>query len=82
MVITTFATFGNFKEVLSQERYPSKTFKIHVGANPEGSADFMLRPLINQLSTKLGQAIVLEHRPGANQTIAVVAVANSPPDGY
>jgi tripartite-type tricarboxylate transporter receptor subunit TctC len=66
----------------AQDKWPSKPIKILVGTAPGGSADLVLRPTINQLSPKLGQPLILEHRPGANQTIAVGAVAKAAPDGY
>jgi tripartite-type tricarboxylate transporter receptor subunit TctC len=40
------------------------------------------RQLFEHLSTQLGQAIIVENRPGAGQTIGASVVAKSEPDGY
>ena len=65
-----------------QGTYPIRPIKISVGAQPGGSVELILRPLIQQLSPRLGQPILLEHHVGANQTISTAFVAKAPPDGY
>jgi tripartite-type tricarboxylate transporter receptor subunit TctC len=67
---------------LGQENYPNRVIKISLGVPPGGSAELVLRPLIQQLSPRLGQPIIIEYRPGANQTISMAFVAKAPPDGY
>jgi tripartite-type tricarboxylate transporter receptor subunit TctC len=48
-----------------------------------GSAlDIVTRSVMEQLSTRLGQPIVVENRTGAGNTIAMGAVARAEPDGY
>lgn len=69
-------------QAFGQENYPNRVIKISLGVPPGGSAELVLRPLIQQLSPRLGQPIIIEYRPGANQTISMAFVAKAPPDGY
>jgi tripartite-type tricarboxylate transporter receptor subunit TctC len=50
---------------------------------PPGSAvDAVARPVFDNVSRQIGQAIVFESRPGAGGTIGMAAVAKAEPDGY
>ena len=46
------------------------------------TVDVMARVVQEQLAGRLGQNIVIDHRPGANGIIATDLVAKSRPDGY
>lgn len=46
-----------------------------------GPTDVIARALADRLTGALGQAVVVENRPGANTIVAAVNVINSPPDG-
>lgn len=62
--------------------YPAKPIRLVVGFAPGGAADFVARTLQEPLSRALGQAIVVDNRPGAGSSIAAEHVARSAPDGY
>jgi tripartite-type tricarboxylate transporter receptor subunit TctC len=50
---------------------------------PAGTAvDIVARIVTQRLAERLGQAIVIENRPGASGAIGAEAVAKAPPDGY
>jgi tripartite-type tricarboxylate transporter receptor subunit TctC len=66
----------------AQGNYPNKPIRVIVGVAPGGLIDISARLVSTQLSTRLGQAIVIENRPGAATTIAANAVLKSDPDGY
>ena len=61
--------------------FPDGTVRIVVGSSPGGSTDAMARILATSLSKKWGQAVVVENRDGAMNTIATDYVAKSKPDG-
>jgi tripartite-type tricarboxylate transporter receptor subunit TctC len=62
--------------------YPTKTIRLIMPFPPGGSADALARPLVEKLSTALGQAVIIEYRAGAQTVIGANMVARSPPDGY
>jgi tripartite-type tricarboxylate transporter receptor subunit TctC len=59
--------------------YPSKPVKIIVATAAGSSADVVTRLVAEQLSAPLGQAVVVDNRPGAGQTIGVKALASRSP---
>jgi len=61
--------------------FPDGTVRIVVGSAPGGSTDAVARILATSLSKKWGQAVVVENRDGAMNTIATEFVAKSKPDG-
>ena len=62
--------------------YPSKPIKLVVGFAPGGGTDTIARITAEFLQKRLGQAVVVENRPGAASAIATDYVAKSAPDGY
>ena len=62
--------------------YPSKPITIVVGYPPGGSTDLMGRLVGAELSTRLGQPVVIENLGGAGGAIGAQKVANAAPDGY
>jgi tripartite-type tricarboxylate transporter receptor subunit TctC len=49
---------------------------------PGGPIDTMARLTGQDLSTRLGQQVIVENRPGAGSTIGYKAAASADPDGY
>lgn len=47
-----------------------------------GAADVVTRIVLNELSKKLGQPVIIESKPGANSNIAADWVVRAKPDGY
>lgn len=64
------------------QNYPSKPIRWVVGYPPGGGSDTVARAIAEELRRELGQAVVVENRPGATTTIAATAVARAAPDGY
>jgi tripartite-type tricarboxylate transporter receptor subunit TctC len=62
--------------------YPDKPVKLVVPFPPGGASDTAARSLSQVLSKSLGQAIVVENKPGASGAIAAQSVLTAPPDGY
>lgn len=63
-------------------QYPVRPVKIVVGFPPGSTPDLVSRTVAERMADDLGQAVVVENRPGAGSTIATEAVARSPADGY
>jgi len=66
----------------SQAAWPQKTIKILVPNPAGGSADLFPRLVSEALSSKLGQSIVIDNKPGAAGNIAAEMLFNAEPDGY
>ena len=62
--------------------FPSRTLTVVVPTAPGGSYDYIGRLLGDGLSKELGQAVVVETRPGAGTVIGTQYVVKSAPDGY
>src|SRR5205809_5048595 len=64
------------------QSYPARVVKIVSPFVPGGPGDLLPRAVAAGLSPLLGQAVIVENRPGATPIIAMQAVAKAPPDGY
>lgn len=62
--------------------WPVRPVRLVVPYVPGGATDLVSRLIAEQLSTKLGQQVVVDNRPGATGTIAFTGVAESTADGY
>lgn len=67
--------------IFAQEFPPKKTVTMVVGFAAGGSADTAARVIAKKLSENIGQAVVVENRPGAGGNIAHAMVAKAPIDG-
>jgi tripartite-type tricarboxylate transporter receptor subunit TctC len=64
------------------ETYPARPIKIIVPTPAGGPVDVIARLVGNYLSSTLGQAAVIDNRPGAGNTIGSKEAAQAEPDGY
>ena len=62
--------------------WPNRSVNLVIPFPPGGPTDLIARVLAKQLTTQLGQAVVVENKAGANGNIGGQAVANAKPDGY
>lgn len=62
--------------------YPNKPVKIVVGYAAGGAVDVVARTIGQSLQASLGQAFIVENKPGAGTNIAVKSVITAEPDGY
>jgi tripartite-type tricarboxylate transporter receptor subunit TctC len=66
----------------AQSDFPSKPVRLVVPWTVGGVTDLGARLLAQKLTESLGQAVIVENKPGANGFIGTEFVARSAPDGY
>jgi len=66
----------------SAQAYPARPVRIISPFPPGGSADSVARALAERLGQRMGQAFIIENRPGAGGGIGADVVAKAAPDGY
>lgn len=64
------------------QSFPSKTISIVVPFPPGGGPDLLARVLAERLAPKLGQAVVVENKPGAGGLLGASGVAKAAADGH
>ena len=64
------------------QTFPGRPIKLVVPFPPGGLIDTMARLISTKLGQELGQAIVVENKPGAGGNLGAAEVARSTPDGY
>jgi len=64
------------------QSYPARPIHLVVAIPPGGAPDIAARIVAERLSQTMGQAFVVDNKPGANGNIAAEFVAKAPPDGY
>jgi len=64
------------------QTYPSKPIRWVVPSTPGDGSDVTGRLLADKISRELGQAVVIDNKPGAGGVLGSDAVAKSPADGY
>ncbi|HVE52565.1 MAG TPA: tripartite tricarboxylate transporter substrate binding protein [Ramlibacter sp.] len=62
--------------------YPNKPIRMIVGYSPSGAGDGIARIVGDAMGKILGQAIVVDNKPGAGSTLASALLARAPADGY
>jgi tripartite-type tricarboxylate transporter receptor subunit TctC len=62
--------------------FPTRPVTLVVPYTPGGSTEILARIIGQKLGERLGQAVVVEMKPGAGTVIGATAVAQAPPDGY
>lgn len=76
------ATLALAPPLASAQAYPARPIKIIVPAPPGGAIDTIARVVGDKIGASMGQAVVVENRPGASNNLGTDALAKSAPDGY
>lgn len=63
-------------------KFPNKPIHLVVPFPAGGSADIVARIIAKPLAEKLGQAVVIDNKPGADGALAAQTVSVAPADGY
>ena len=64
------------------QSFPAKPIRLVVPFPPGGLVDTMARLVGPRLAQELGQAVVIDNKPGAGGNLGAAEVARSAPDGY
>lgn len=66
----------------AQGSYPTKPITLVVAYPAGGDTDALARLLAERLSTRVGQPVIVDNRPGASGTIGSAYVSRAASDGY
>ncbi len=77
LLVALIALFVTLAEAKSAE-----LTRILVGFPPGQATDLIARLLAEKLGPMLGETVIVENRPGQGGSIALAALATSPPDGH
>ncbi|WP_326544043.1 tripartite tricarboxylate transporter substrate-binding protein [Pseudorhodoferax sp.] len=64
------------------QAFPSRPVRLVVNNAPGGGTDIMARVVAEAMRADLGQAVVVENRPGAGGALGAAEVARAPADGH
>ena len=64
------------------DEFPTRPVRLIVPLSPGSAFDILGRAMGNVFKERTQQPIIVENRPGANQTVATNACKSAPPDGY
>jgi tripartite-type tricarboxylate transporter receptor subunit TctC len=81
LLLTFFSLLAPPQSALAQN-YPTRPIKIIVPAPPGGAIDIIARVVGDKLSASLGQAVIVDNKPGASNNLGTDVLAKSAPDGY
>jgi tripartite-type tricarboxylate transporter receptor subunit TctC len=81
MMLTAMGTILPTMSAFAQN-WPTQPIRIVVPFGAGGVADLTARVVAQRMSQSLGQAVIIDNRPGAGGVVASDVVAKAAPDGY
>lgn len=66
----------------AQEAYPQRPVRVIVPYPAGGNTDIIARDVMKEVSSRLGQPVVIDNKPGANSILGTELAAKAAPDGY
>jgi tripartite-type tricarboxylate transporter receptor subunit TctC len=81
-IAAALLAFGAGAAAAQPQAFPNRPVTLVVPVAPGGILDTVARMVAADMSTSLGQPVVVDNKPGASGNIGASFVAKSPPDGY
>ena len=78
IIFLVFSASNSF----AADPFPNKPIRFIVPLAPGATADYLARSMALELSKSIGQPVIVENKPGANQMIGTNDLAKATPDGY
>lgn len=82
LTATLLLSLAGFLTAVHAQTFPSKSLRVIVPFPPGGAADLTSRILGEHMGKGLGQAVIMENRPGAGAVIGYELGARAPGDGH
>src|SRR5215470_1138370 len=76
------STLPTLSRIAWSQAYPVRPVRMIVGFPPGNAPDIVARLIGQWLQERLGQAFIIENRPGASSNIGTEAALKAAPDGY
>ncbi|MGY6270422.1 Bug family tripartite tricarboxylate transporter substrate binding protein [Achromobacter denitrificans] len=80
--VAVFAAFAASFGGAAEAQWPDRPITLIVPFPAGGGTDTFARPLAQQLTTQLGQTVVIDNKGGAGGTVGAGVAAKARPDGY
>ena len=64
------------------QAFPSRPLTFSVPWSPGSNLEILLRALATEVSQQLGQPVIVDNRPGANQRLPIMGMQKAAPDGH
>jgi tripartite-type tricarboxylate transporter receptor subunit TctC len=81
-VLAVTAFLAVVPSLASAQAYPTRPIRIIVPAPPGGAIDTIARVVGDKLALSMGQAVIVDNKPGASNNLGTDLLAKAPPDGY
>ncbi len=81
-VVGAIVAFCAAPQAVHSQSYPNRPIRMLVAYQAGGGSDLTARIIAAKLEEALGEAVVVDNRPGALGMIGTAAAARSAPDGY
>ena len=82
LLVMVLATLAACAGAARAQSFPTKPITIVVGFGPGGTSDSILRLYAQKMSEILKTPVIIENKPGGNQSLAIQIVRQAKPDGY